>query len=141
MVDFCRIFLATCSYGLLCASTKLHTALLSSGHKRQIIAPPILLNCVICKKPCRSAGILTSFPSSTPLGFDLGPTNPQLIVIAEETLVLRRTGFSPVMRLLMPAFALRCAPANFTVDLRCSSERFPTIPWKIHGIPDFGIKL
>ena len=56
------------------------------------------------------AGILTCYPSPPPFGIGLGPTNPSLIIIAKETLVFRRTGVSPVLRLLVPAFSLLCAP-------------------------------
>jgi len=44
----------------------------------------------------------------------LGPTNPQMIVIAEETLGLRRLGFSPNLRLLVPTFSLPSAPEALT---------------------------
>ena len=44
----------------------------------------------------------------------LGPTNPQMIVIAEETLGFRRLGFSPNLRLLVPTFSLLSAPEALT---------------------------
>ena len=47
----------------------------------------------------------------------LGPTNPGAITVAQETLLLRPTGFSPVLRLLIPAFSLDNAPPNFTIRL------------------------
>ena len=40
----------------------------------------------------------------------LGPTNPERITMAQETLLLRPTGFSPVLWLLIPAFSLPNAP-------------------------------
>ena len=40
----------------------------------------------------------------------LGPTNPEMINMAQETLLLRPTGFSPVLWLLIPAFSLPNAP-------------------------------
>ena len=40
----------------------------------------------------------------------LGPTNPGTITVAQETLLLRPTGFSPVLWLLIPAFSLPNAP-------------------------------
>lgn len=43
-------------------------------------------------------GILTCYPSDTPFGLTLGPTNPWLTAIAMETLDIQRTGFSPVLR-------------------------------------------
>jgi len=43
-----------------------------------------------------SSGILTAFPFDILLlGYDLGSTNPQLTIIAEEPLPFRRRGFSP----------------------------------------------
>ena len=47
----------------------------------------------------------------------LGPTNPEMINIAQETSLLRPTGFSPVLWLLIPAFSLPNAPQNFTILL------------------------
>lgn len=55
-------------------------------------------------------GILTLCPSGAALAIPLGPTNPQLITIAEETLIFRRAGFSPALWLLVPAFSLVYAP-------------------------------
>ena len=40
----------------------------------------------------KSHGILTMFPSAAAFAIALGPTNPWLIDIAKETLVLRRAG-------------------------------------------------
>ena len=50
------------------------------------------------------------WPSPTPFGIGLGPTNPCLINIAKETLVFRRVGLSPTLRLLVPTFLLPYAP-------------------------------
>jgi hypothetical protein len=55
-------------------------------------------------------GILTMCPSDTVFTISLGPTNPSLIVIAKETLVFRREGISPSLRLLVPTFSLPDAP-------------------------------
>ena len=60
-------------------------------------------------------GILTVCPSGAALAIPLGPTNPQLITIAEEPLVFRRAGISPALWLLVPAFSLLYAPPVFTV--------------------------
>ena len=49
----------------------------------------------------------------------LGPTNPEMITMAQETLLLRPTGFSPILWLLIPAFSLPNAPPNFPVQLHC----------------------
>ena len=55
-------------------------------------------------------GILTVCPSPPPLGIGLGPTNSSLITIAKKTLVFRRRGFLPRLRLLVLAFSLLYAP-------------------------------
>lgn len=41
----------------------------------------------------------------------LGPANPGLIIIAQETLDFRRAGFSPAFQLLIPTFSLVSAPS------------------------------
>ena len=51
---------------------------------------------------------LMSIAYATRLG--LGPTNPGVINIVQETLLFRPTGFSPVLWLLVPAFSLPNAP-------------------------------
>ena len=61
-----------------------------------------------------SHGILTVCPSTAAFAIALGPTNPQMIVIAEETLGFRRSGLSPDLRLLVPTFSLRTAPVALT---------------------------
>ncbi len=64
------------------------------------------------------AGISTCCPSPTHLCLGLGPANPGLIDIAQETLGIRRHGFSPCNSLLMPPFSLPHAPPYLTVQLR-----------------------
>ena len=64
-----------------------------------------------------STGILTCCPSPMLMRLGLGPTNPGTITVALETLLLRPTGFSPVLRLLIPAFSLDNAPPCFTTRL------------------------
>ena len=62
----------------------------------------------------------------------LGPTNPGTITVALETLLLRPTGFSPVLRLLIPAFSLDTAPQNFTILLhRNINAPLPLLPRRI----------
>src|SRR5665213_2814033 len=56
-----------------------------------------------------------SIAYATRLG--LGPTNPGTIIVAQETLLLRWTGFSPVLKLLIPAFSLPRAPPRFPARL------------------------
>ena len=58
----------------------------------------------------------------------LGPTNPEMITMAQETLLLRPTGFSPVLWLLIPAFSLPHAPACLATHLQCREERSSTTP-------------
>ena len=59
-------------------------------------------------------GILTVCPSGAAFAIPLGPTNPELITIAPETLLFRRAGFSPALWLLVPAFSLPYAPVWVT---------------------------
>jgi hypothetical protein len=40
----------------------------------------------------------------------LGPTNPEMINMAQETSLFRPRGFSPLLWLLIPAFSLPNAP-------------------------------
>ena len=47
--------------------------------------------------------------------------------VAQETLGFRRTGFSPVLTLLMSAFALLIPPASLTRHLHRLTERSSTI--------------
>ena len=44
----------------------------------------------------------------------LGPTNPEMITIAQESLLFRPWGFSPHLWLLIPAFSLPNAPQFLT---------------------------
>ena len=73
-----------------------------------------------------STGILTCCPSTYPSGTPYAPTNPQLISIAEETLVFRCAGFSPALSLLMPTFSFVNTPAYLTVHLLRSLQCSPT---------------
>ena len=57
-----------------------------------------------------------SIAYATRLG--LGPTNPGTIIVAQETLLLRWQGFSPCLKLLIPAFSLPRAPPDLTVQLQ-----------------------
>ncbi len=50
------------------------------------------------RAPRTGTGILTSCPSTTPLGLALGPTNPTRTDLPSETLDFRRTWFSHVSR-------------------------------------------
>ena len=46
--------------------------------------------------------------------------------MAEETLGLRRAGFSPALSLLMPTYALHCRPPALVDPASASNERSPT---------------
>ena len=46
--------------------------------------------------------------------------------VEQETLGLRRAGFSPALSLLMSAFALLIPPADLAIRLRRLTERSPT---------------
>ena len=61
----------------------------------------------------------------------LGPTNPGMITIAQETLLFRWIGFSPILKLLIPAFSLVAAPPDLTVQLHCRQQRSSTTPNKL----------
>ena len=50
------------------------------------------------------------YPSDAVFTISLGPTNPGMTTIAQESLVFRREGISPSLRLLVPTFLLRDAP-------------------------------
>ena len=71
--------------------------------------------------PIAGLGILTQCPSPPAFAIGLGPTNPWLITIAKETLIFRRAGISPALRLLVPAFSLHNAPLWLapSASLRC----------------------
>ena len=72
-----------------------------------------------------STGMLTRFPSATPFGLALGPTNPERIDLPQETLGFRRTRFSRVFSLLVPAGSLPCPRpvlvGRASPDMECSS--------------------
>ena len=110
------------NYGFPCSSC-LHPSI-------RVLAPPpyvhTLLRHPIDIQTQPWYGILTCFPSHTPLGLCLGPTNPGRINLAQETLGLRRTGFSPVLSLLVPTFSFPSRPALLTVCLHPTTERSPT---------------
>ena len=60
--------------------------------------------------------------------------------VAQETLGLRRQGFSPCLTLLMSAFALPIPPADLAIRLHRRTERSPTMRDKSR-IRSFGILL
>src|SRR5260370_14181742 len=80
-----------------------------------------------------------SCPSPTPCGLGLGPTDPGTINVAQETLDLRRAGFSPTFTLLLPAFALVQTPHRLTFMLhRLYEAPLPHVPCP--AIPSLPLK-
>ena len=79
-----------------------------------------------------------SIAYATRLG--LGPTNPGMITMAQETLLFRWAGFSPALWLLIPTFSLVAAPPNLAVQLHCRQQRSSTTCNKLQ-IHIFGITL
>ena len=63
-------------------------------------------------------------PSGTAFAIPLGPTNPSLIYIAKETLIFRRAGISPALRLLVPTFLLLYAPVWVTPSPSTQNRKF-----------------
>src|SRR3954470_24387624 len=81
---------------------------------------PLLLSCRASRNKIHAGtGILTRCPSPTLVRLGLGPTNPGMIIMAQETLLFRWAGFSPALGLLIPAFSLDNAPRRLTVTLQC----------------------
>jgi hypothetical protein len=75
---------------------------------------------------CGSTGMLTRSPSATPFGLALGPTNPERIDLPQETLGFRRTRFSRVFSLLVPAGSLPCPPPVLVGRTSTNMERSST---------------
>ena len=71
-------------------------------------------------------GILTRCPSPTLIRLGLGPTNPGVIIMAQETSLFRWAGFSPALWLLIPAFSLDNAPPGLPARLHCRYQRSST---------------
>ena len=75
--------------------TRLNAYRLCTYHvHRQAGLPP----CVTPSLHLSGTGMLTGCPSPTPCGLGLGPTNPTRTALPSETLDLRRTRFSRVLR-------------------------------------------
>src|SRR3989344_8251585 len=91
----------------------------------------------------RSHGILTMSPSAAAFAITLGPTNPWLIIIAKETLVFRRPGFSPKLRLLVPTFSLPNAPPCLAAlaSLRIGTLSYHSPRPKARQVLSFGTML
>ena len=101
----------------------LRTFLIAVTHI-QLCAPSTALRHSIAFR--KSQGILTLCPSAPAFAITLGPTNPSLINIAKETLVFRRVGISPTLRLLVSTFLLLVTPKRLTAT---SSLRTRTLSY------------
>ena len=69
-------------------------------------------------KYASSWGILTPCPSTTLFSLALGPTNPGMITMAQETSDFRCEGLSPSLRLLIPTFSLPYTPSRLATKLQ-----------------------
>jgi hypothetical protein len=78
-------------------------------------------------------------PSGPTLVIPLGPTNPSLITIAKETLIFRRVGISPTLRLLVPAFLLPNAPPWVTplASQQMGILSYHVLPYEYGAHPQF----
>src|ERR1700733_8046619 len=77
-----------------------------------------------------ATGILTRCPSPTLARLGLGPTNPGMTTMAQETLLFRWAGFSPALWLLIPAFSLDNAPPDLTIRLQRRYLRSSTTQYR-----------
>ena len=78
---------------------------------------PLLLTCRALQTIYNRYGNINPLSIVYATRLDLGPTNPGTIIVAQETLLFRRTGFSPVLGLLIPTFSLDTAPPDLAVRL------------------------
>ena len=95
-----------------------------------------------CKRPLVGSGISTGCPSPTTFVLGLGPTNPERTSLAQETLGIRRVGFSPTFR-------YSCRHSHFRPLQPSSRSTFTadgTLPYhrtrpKANTIRSFGTRL
>lgn len=82
-------------------------------------------------------------PSIAAFAITLGPTNPWLISIAKETLVFRREGILPSLRLLVPTLSLPYAPPWVTPSASSQNGTlsYHAILTNKYDILSFGITL
>ena len=85
--------------------------------------------------PHTGTGILTGCPSPTPLGLGLGPTNPTRTDLPSETLDIRRTWFSHVLR-----YSCRHSHScTLQHTFQCAFSACRTLPYhSLSTIPSFG---
>jgi hypothetical protein len=88
----------------------------------RLVAPRAPRHLTWVKHPVNGAGLSTCCPSPTRRRLGLGPTHPLRNNRAAETLDIRRWGFSPHESLLIPTFALACAPHRLTLMVHCTSD-------------------
>jgi hypothetical protein len=79
---------------------------------------PLLLTCRALETIHHWYGNINPLSIAYATRLGLGPTNPGTIIVAQETLLFRRAGFSPALWLLIPTFSLDSAPPNLTVQLQ-----------------------
>ena len=123
-------FLASeCPRLLACARRHEFPSFATSIHSEALASPRVYA------LPHISTGLLTRCPSLTPLGLSLGPTNPTRTDLPSETLDLRRTWFSHVLR-----YSCRHSHSctlQSTFQLAFSACR--TLPYhSLSTIPSFG---
>ena len=71
---------------------------------------PLLLTCRALQTIHNRYGNINPLSIAYATRLGLGPTNPGMITIAQETLLFRWVGFSPTLWLLIPTFSLDTAP-------------------------------
>jgi len=76
---------------------------------------PLLLICRAQHAKYNRYGNINPLSIAYAIRLGLGPTNPGVINMAQETSLFRWVGFSPTLWLLIPAFSLVTAPLNLTV--------------------------
>ena len=79
---------------------------------------PLLLTCRALETMHDWYGNINPLSIAYATRLGLGPTNPGTIIVAQETLLFRRAGFSPALWLLIPAFSLDNAPPDLAIRLR-----------------------
>ena len=76
---------------------------------------PLLLICRAQSTKYNRYGNINPLSIAYATRLGLGPTNPGMITMAQETLLFRWAGFSPALWLLIPAFSLVAAPPNLAI--------------------------
>ena len=79
---------------------------------------PLTIDCRALKTIYHRYGNINPLSIAYATRLGLGPTNPGTIIVAQETLLFRRAGFSPALWLLIPTFSLPTAPPDLAVQLQ-----------------------